>query len=138
MGFSKDRGDSVNVVNAPFSQPDFGTQEAVPPWKQPDLIALGREVGKAMLFLLLALIVVFGAVRPALRSLGTRAVAADGKEGDGEDDDGEAQVAISGAAPALAAPESPMTTSLNGMRLLAKSDPASVANVVKAWVGEGK
>jgi flagellar M-ring protein FliF len=139
MGFNKDRGDSVNVVNAPFSQPEFASPEVLPLWKQPDAIALGREVGKAMLFLLLALIVVFGAVRPALRSLTAREVV-DGKAGDDEDD-GEASaaaIAARGAPPALAAPEAQSPSPIESVRLLAKSDPASVANVVKAWVGEGK
>ena len=39
--------------------------------------------------------------------------------------------------PQLSAPEAPPTP-LEQMRQLAKNDPATVANVVKAWVGEAK
>jgi flagellar M-ring protein FliF len=136
MGFNKDRGDSVNVVNAPFSQPELAAPEVLPLWKQPDMIALGREAGKAMLFLLLAMIVVFGAVRPALRSVAVRKVEVDGDDADASADGDEAGGA--NATPALAAPEVAPASPFDSVRMLAKSDPASVANVVKAWVGEGK
>jgi len=39
MGFSQQRGDSLNVVNAQFSTPDIAPVEQVPAWKQPDVIA---------------------------------------------------------------------------------------------------
>ncbi|HTT10252.1 MAG TPA: flagellar basal-body MS-ring/collar protein FliF [Burkholderiaceae bacterium] len=125
MGFNQQRGDSLNVVNAQFSTPDVGPVEAVPVWKQPDVIALAQEAGKATLFLLLTLIVVFGVVRPALRSIGTRAVV----------------VPAAGEAPAQSALPSAKgdggstLSPLEQMRQLAKNDPATVANVVKAWVG---
>jgi len=144
MGFSKDRGDSVNVVNAPFNNPDFGAPDNLPLWKQPDAIALGREVGKALLFLTLAMIVVFGAVRPALRSLAVREIAATGEEaadaGAGSAAGGASGGQLSGGADAAALPPpgNAAPTPLDQVKLLAKSDPAQVANVVKAWVGEGK
>jgi flagellar M-ring protein FliF len=127
MGFSKERGDSLNVVNAQFSTPEIAPLEAVPAWKQPDVIALAKEGGKALLFLLLTLIVVFGVVRPALRNIGTRAVVvpAEGAEA------APGQPAL----PAAKADGSPSVSPLEQMRQLAKNDPATVANVVKAWVG---
>jgi flagellar M-ring protein FliF len=123
MGFNPQRGDSLNVVNAPFSRPELGPVEVVPVWKQPDVVALAKEAGKALLFLLLTLIVVFGVVRPALRSIALRPVQPPSTPGD--------------STPALppthesAAQMSP----LDQMRQLAKNDPATVANVVRAWVG---
>jgi len=125
MGFSQPRGDSLNVVNAQFSTPDIVPVEQVPVWKQPDVIALAKEGGKAMLFLLLTLIVVFGVVRPALRNIGTRVVLpSSGGEGPG-------QQALAAARPDAG----PSVSPLDQMRALAKNDPATVANVVKAWVG---
>ncbi|HEU0199131.1 MAG TPA: flagellar basal-body MS-ring/collar protein FliF [Burkholderiaceae bacterium] len=121
MGFSQQRGDSLNVVHAPFNQPELPPVEAVPVWKQPDAVALAKESGKAMLFLLLTMIVVFGVVRPALRSIGARPVA---------------QIAVEPERPALPTPETPAPfTPIQEVRELAKRDPATVANVVKAWVG---
>jgi flagellar M-ring protein FliF len=126
MGFSKERGDSLNVVNAQFSTPDIAPVEAVPTWKQPDVIALAKEGGKALLFLLLTLIVVFGVVRPALRNIGARAVVVPNA---GEEVPGQA------ALPAAKPDAGPTVSPLEQMRQLAKNDPATVANVVKAWVG---
>jgi flagellar M-ring protein FliF len=123
MGFNPQRGDSVNVVNAVFSQPEPFAPEALPFWKQPDVVTLAKETGKAALFLLLTLTVVFGVVRPALKSIANapRVVAAP-----------------PAPAPAVQAPGQ-QPSPLEQMRQLARNDPATVANVVKSWVGqEGK
>ncbi|GAB4472990.1 MAG: flagellar basal-body MS-ring/collar protein FliF [Burkholderiaceae bacterium] len=130
MGFNAQRGDSLNVVNAPFSQPDTAAPAEAPPfWKHPDAIALAKESGKALLFLVLAMIVVFGVVRPALR-----AMAAAQQRPAQETPQQPAQLAMSASAG-----ETTGVSPLEQVRQLAKNDPATVANVVKAWVGaEGK
>jgi flagellar M-ring protein FliF len=129
MGFNPQRGDSVNVVNTAFNTVDIAPAEPLPLWKQPDVIALAKEVGKALLFLLLTMIVVFGVVRPALKAVATA-----------PKPQPLPQPALAGAPnAALGAPEDSRPASpLEQMRQLAKNDPATVANVVKAWVGEGK
>jgi len=123
MGYSEPRGDSLNLVNAPFTQPELAPVEPVPLLQRPDVMALAKEGGKALLFLVLTAIVVFGVLRPAMNSIGTTPVSAE---------------APSAAPPALAAPSSGATPSLEGVRQIAKSDPAAVANVVKAWVGDAR
>ena len=125
MGFSEKRGDSLNVVNAPFSQIEILPVEPTPVWQQPTAIALGKEVGKAVLFLMLTLIVVFGVVRPALKAIGSQ----------------PALLAAEASPPAIVAGPAPKelpAAQLDQMRQIARSDPATVANVVKAWVGEAK
>jgi flagellar M-ring protein FliF len=126
MGFNEKRGDSLNVVNVPFTQPDLLPADPVPAWQQPGTIALGKEVGKAVLFLVMTLIVVFGVVRPALKAISEQPtyVAPEPAESMAE-----------GGVPAL--PAAPLTQ-LDQMRQIARSDPATVANVVKSWVGEPK
>lgn len=128
MGFNQQRGDSLNVVNSVFSTTDFGTPEVLPIWKQPDVLALGKEVGKAMLFLLLTMIVVFGVVRPALKAVGNAPK--------------PLPQPLPAPEPVAALPgpngEPAALSPLDQVRVLAKNDPATVANVVKAWVGEGK
>jgi flagellar M-ring protein FliF len=126
MGYSKERGDSVNVVNAAFNTVEFGPAETPPLWKQPDVVVLAKELGKAMLFLMLTLIVVFGVVRPAIKSIGAQPKAPLPQP-----------LPAPAPAPQLSAPEEP-STPLAQIRQLAKDDPATVANVVKAWVGEAK
>jgi len=125
MGFNEQRGDSLNVVNAAFSQPELAAVEPVPFLQRPEVLNLAKEGGQALLFLLLTAIVVFGVLRPAVKAIGTpppppvAELAAD-------------------AAPALAAPVDATQATLEGVRQIAKSDPAAVANVVKAWVGDAK
>ncbi len=122
MGFSEQRGDSLNLVNAAFTQPEVAAVEAVPFLQRPDVLALAKEGGKALLFLVLTAIVVFGVLRPALKSIGTAPPVR--------------EIPPPPPTPALAAPGVP--PSIEGMRQIAKADPAAVANVVKAWVGDTK
>jgi flagellar M-ring protein FliF len=127
MGYDEKRGDSLNLVNAAFSQPELAAIEPVPFLQRPDVLSLAKEGGKAILFLVLTGIVVFGVLRPAVKAIGTAPKVV-------------AEAVPDGAAkPALAAPPAGVgPPSLESVRQIAKSDPAAVANVVKSWVGEGK
>ena len=83
---------------------------------------------RAILFLVLTGIVVFGVLRPAVKAIGAAPKVLAEIVPDG------------GAKPALEAPPPGGGTpaSLEGVRQIAKSDPVAVANVVKTWVGESK
>jgi len=126
MGYSEQRGDSLNLVNAAFSQPELAAVEPVPFLQRPEIMAMAKEGGQAVLFLVITAIVVFGVLRPALKSIGTAPVIA------------EVAPAAPEAPPALLPPVSSQPASLEGVRQIAKSDPAAVANVVKSWVSDGK
>jgi flagellar M-ring protein FliF len=66
MGFSAERGDSLNVVNSPFVS-DSTEVADLPLWKQADNIELAKTLGKYLLLGLLALYVWFAVLRPLLR-----------------------------------------------------------------------
>ncbi|KJK14195.1 flagellar M-ring protein FliF [Burkholderiaceae bacterium 16] len=66
MGFSADRGDSLNVVNSPFTA-DTDIKPELPLWKQPEMIALAKTGAGYLLLALLALFVWFKVARPVLR-----------------------------------------------------------------------
>ncbi len=124
MGYSKDRGDSVNVVNVAFNEPE---KEVAPPelpfWKQPDTIATAKDIGRYTAFTLLVAYLVFGVLRPALRRASERA------------DIAAAQALTAPAlASALPAPGGSGDDALQRARQLAQQDPRVVANVVKGWV----
>jgi flagellar M-ring protein FliF len=123
IGFSKDRGDALNVVNAPFSVEDMPRADALPIWKDPDMMALARNVGGQVGLVLLGLLAIFGVIRPALRKLpppaprpGATAVVADD----------------------IALPPPNRITAIGGpsdeVMRLARENPATVANVVRGWV----
>lgn len=66
MGFSADRGDSLNVVNSPFTAERNETPE-VPLWKQPEMIELAKTAAGYLLLALLGLFAWFKIARPLLR-----------------------------------------------------------------------
>jgi flagellar M-ring protein FliF len=66
MGFSADRGDSLNVVNSPFTS-DVKTEPEVPVWKQPHMIDLAKTGVGYLLLALLAVFLWFKVARPVLR-----------------------------------------------------------------------
>ena len=66
MGFSAERGDSLNVVNSAFASDTIEVVE-LPLWKQPDNIQLAKTGGNYLLLAMLALFVWFSVLRPLLR-----------------------------------------------------------------------
>lgn len=127
MGFDERRGDTLNLVNAAFSQPELAAiAEPVPFLQRPDVVALAKEGGKALLFLVLTGIVVFGVLRPAVKAIGAtpRLVAETVPDGTPK--------------PVESLTVNATQVTLEGVRQIAKSDPAAVASVVKNWVGEAR
>jgi flagellar M-ring protein FliF len=121
MGYSKERGDSVNVVNAAFNEPVVEPAIELPFYKQPENIGMAKEIGRYALFAAVIAYLFFGVVRPMLRQAAARATAM------------PALPLPPADAPALAAvPSQP--DPLQRARQLARDDPKVVANVVKGWV----
>jgi flagellar M-ring protein FliF len=126
IGFSKDRGDSVNLVNAPFSAEPESAGVDTPLWQRPETVTVARETGKAA-FLLAALgLIILGVIRPALRQIGASMQASEPR--------------LAPDAPGLTA-ERPLTalpgaapSQLADIQRIARDDPATVANVVRSWV----
>ena len=65
MGFSAERGDSLNVVNSPFAA-DTDAPD-LPMWRQPENIEIAKSSGKYLLLGLLALYLWLAVLRPLLR-----------------------------------------------------------------------
>lgn len=135
IGFSSERGDSVNLVNAPFSTEPEAAPVELPLWQQPEMVSIAKETGKA-LFLLIALgVVVAGVVRPAMRQI-SESIARPERDvtpvpslATATND--MASTALPGAAPLS---ELPGPSQLAEVQRIAREDPATVANVVRSWV----
>ncbi|MEX8192076.1 flagellar basal-body MS-ring/collar protein FliF [Comamonas guangdongensis] len=131
VGYSAERGDSVNLVSAPFM--DNASAPAEPPlWKDPEVQAMVKSLGVPVALALFGALVLLGLVRPLLKTRKT----AQGGQLD----------AIEGEAldrPALPAPATDLSPTKEQVRLdqaraLAKQNPIAVANIVKTWInGEG-
>lgn len=125
IGFSKERGDSVKVVNAPFKVEPV-TNVDVPLWKQPEILDMLRSLVVPVGLALVGLLVFFGLLRPALKvALAPPPAPVPGSALTAVVDDAN-------ELPALPAPKS--VAHLVGARTLAKENPAAVAGIVRGWV----
>jgi flagellar M-ring protein FliF len=146
LGYSKDRGDTVKVINAPF-RVEKPVEDTTPLWKQQEVQDMVRTLALPIGLALLALIVVFGAIRPALKAASLEPAT---EKVDAVVDDANALPALTDAngnpvkpgehgAPALPAPEAvpdPIQIKLEEARKLARENPAAVANIMRGWVSK--
>jgi flagellar M-ring protein FliF len=123
MGFSEARGDSLNVVNAPFNVPEVEPVPETPLWKQPDNIAFAKQAGKMALVAALGLYLFFGVLRPLLKQL-----AATPRRTEPVAIPPQLELAEAGAAAVV------KIDHLQAARQITKQDPKMVANIVKQWV----
>jgi flagellar M-ring protein FliF len=134
IGFDAQRGDAVRVVNAPFRGDTAPATDTVPVWQQPWLNELLRSAAAPGLLALVALVIVFGLLRPALTAmLAPPPPPAPGTQID-EVVGGEGNPLLSGPGrtPQLEGPRS--SEKLDAARAMAKQNPAAVANIVRGWV----
>jgi flagellar M-ring protein FliF len=69
LGISKDRGDTVKVINTPFRTEPTPKAEEVPVWKQVWVQDLLRAAAMPAALAFVALLIVLTTIRPALKSL---------------------------------------------------------------------
>lgn len=121
MGFSKERGDTINVANSPFAVGEKAAPEDSPIWKNPTVIGWAIEALKWLLFAGIAAYVFFGMVKPFLRRLMERASAIPDP--------------VLTPAGQLPSGQVAYDQKVEMARDLARSEPKAVANVIKEWVG---
>lgn len=141
MGFNTERGDSLKIISAPFLT-DKTDPADLPLWKQPLLLDIIRAAAVPLALVAVALIAVFGMVRPAMRAANPpvpteaelqklNAVVDDTHLLPGEVIGASARVIHNGL-PALEAPAS--NDKLERARQLARENPIAVANIMRAWM----
>ncbi|MCO8251954.1 flagellar basal-body MS-ring/collar protein FliF [Comamonas thiooxydans] len=131
VGYSADRGDSVNLVSAPFMDGGAAPVE-LPMWKDPEIQAMAKSLGVPIALALFGALVLLGLVRPLLKGRNTGP--------GGQLNAIEAEALDRPALPAPAKELSPTKEQerLDQARHLAKQNPIAVANIVKTWInGEG-
>lgn len=130
MGFSAERGDSVKVITAPFVV-DKTEPADVPLWKQPWLTDLLRSAIVPLAFVAIALIAVFGMIRPAIKAAVPPKPEEKPETVDEVVDDAELLPGADGM-PRLEAPLH--NEKLDRARSLARDNPVAVANIVRDWM----
>ncbi|CAG4882200.1 flagellar basal-body MS-ring and collar protein [Georgfuchsia toluolica] len=125
MGYNKERGDTLNVVNSLFTIPEQEVVSETPFWKQPSTIQQAKDIGKQLLIAGVAIFLVLSVLRPLLKEL--------------------AQARVK-ALPPVITPDGQTITqmisspdqNLEMVKQLARQEPKLVANVVKNWVAAGE
>lgn len=136
IGFNKERGDSVNLMNAPFRIEEVPSVE-LPLWKQPEVVELAKSLGWPVGISLAVALLLLGLVRPLLKSR-TRVLP---KEPGPEGGQLSALAAEELERPALPAPMQAQDLQptaeqlrLEEARQLARDNPVAVASILKTWV----
>ena len=132
VGFDPLRGDSVKFINAPFTDPPEVEPLPEPgifeqPWVTTALKYSGA--GLVLLFLL------FGVLKPVMRSLAQAAHVQETPAGENEEELAEDQLSLTGPGeePRLPKPGG-YESSLNMVQEVVQQDPKLVAQVIKSWV----
>lgn len=129
LGFSQERGDSVSVANAPFTAIDKAEME-IPPWKDPEILALAKELFKYGLIAVIALYLLFKIILPLVRTMlqppPPTARQQVGRSIDIVDEE------VEGRAPSAA---EALEQKLVQAREIAQQDPKAVASIIKDWTG---
>ncbi|MDL2358033.1 MAG: flagellar basal-body MS-ring/collar protein FliF [Pseudomonadota bacterium] len=140
MGYSKERGDTLNVTNAPFDGVDkpVDAPVALAWWRDPEIQEIARQYGKYLLAAIVLMILYFRILRPMLRPVLRKfdqitelppapvkpSTAEVEEEAERIEHQAEVTQQVSG-----------YRENLTMAKKLASEDPRVVANVVKAWVG---
>lgn len=140
MGFNKERGDSLNVLNSPFVTPEKEVPVEPVYWKNPEYIAMAKEGGRYLLIGLALLFLYLKMLRPLLRTVSPPPpppALPDNSEAqpaleNGADEDGAVVELSAGALPAPK--QRSYQENLEAAKALARQDPRMVANIVKNWV----
>lgn len=136
MGYNKERGDSLSIVNSPFLAAAPEVLPELPWWKQPDNIELAKEIGRYLLLAALVLFLYFRVLKPILRKLYPEAFASEEEakataEAAAAVGEGEAEAA--GTAEEEA--QRIYLEKLAEVKKLAQTDPRLVATVIQEWLG---
>ncbi|HJW56423.1 MAG TPA: flagellar basal-body MS-ring/collar protein FliF, partial [Burkholderiaceae bacterium] len=127
MGYSKDRGDTLNVVNSPFAGAEKEAIVEAPLWKRPETLALAREIGKYVFGGIVLLYLFFAVLRPMMKKLMKDARPVPALPNESEED---AIVQLESSEPMGQKPRG-YQENLEAAKQLARQDPKMVANVVK-------
>ena len=131
MGFDQNRGDSLNVQVAAFTEHKEVVEE-LPFWKRPDMIELAKDLLKYLVIAAALMFLIFRVIKPAFSTLLTPLGSTGGVAATPE---GKTQAGSAGEAAAQHAPPAPSyEQSLQTARQIAQQEPKIVASVVKEWV----
>jgi len=126
MGFNKERGDSLTVVNSSFADEPAEILPEVPLWKNPETIQYAKDALRFIAGVVVLLLIYSRVFKPMLRKLtAPPQMLLKAPEGD------DAIVNLSGEAKGRALPA--YEQNMVSARQMAKDNPRLVASVVTGW-----
>ena len=141
MGFSKERGDTLSVVNSPFTLTET-VEPDIPLWKQQETVALAKDLLKYLLIGAVVAYLLLGVVRPILRTMfpemqpgaaGTAGGRGEPQAG-GMGDDGQPLAIVDDTDEELNIALATYEHKLERARQIAGEEPKVVANIIKDWM----
>lgn len=135
VGFEEKRGDTLNLLNSAFND----TTEILPDipiWKQPDMVALAKEIFKYLLIGGGIFFLLFGVIKPAFKSIAEVSAAQQEAMESAAGHGGGTHNAGGGGEYTRQSPSASYENNLQIAKQLAKDDPKIVATVVKEWVNK--
>lgn len=130
MGYNKDRGDTLSVASSPFTASEK-TEMDIPLWKDPDILALAKDLFKYGAIAAIIAYLMLKVVMPLIKTMATPPpppkpahVGMLGGSVDIVEDSGD-------VAPPTAAEV--LEKKLSEVREFAQQDPKVVANIIKDW-----
>ncbi len=127
MGFNKERGDSLTVVNSSFAENPVEKLAEVPMWKNPEVIEYGKDALRFLVGIIVLMMLYKRALKPMLSKLTAPSPQLLAAPANGQDDTVVTINNQSGAnAPAY-------EQNLLAAKQMAKENPRIVAGVVSNW-----
>lgn len=132
MGFNKERGDSLTVVNSSFAENPVEKLEDVPLWKNPEVIEYAKDALRFLVGMIVLMMLYKRALKPMLNKLTTLSpplIAASATSGN--EDEQDAVVSITNQSNTGVPPA--YEQNLLAAKQMAKDNPRIVASVVSNW-----
>lgn len=129
IGFNEARGDTLTVTNSEFRLKEVALEE-LPLWKDPETVSLAKDISKQLLIAVIVLFFLQKIFRPFVKNLlpppppPVTALVVEQDDENTEEEEAKLEMARTMT----------LEQNLGRARLLAMSEPAIVANVVKEWV----
>ena len=127
MGFNKERGDSLTVVNSSFAENPVEKLAEVPMWKNPEVIEYGKDALRFLVGIVVLMMLYKRALKPMLNKLTAPSPQLLAGPAGGQED---AVVTISNQSGANAPA---YEQNLLAAKQMAKDNPRIVASVVSNW-----
>jgi len=142
VGYNQKRGDTINVTNTAFTEAIKEEVPALPFWKDPEVLALLKELGRWAVLLGVIGFVVIGVIKPLMRAV------APVKE-EAEEETGEEPLSAENIEERADHMDEEMSPELLELELakmsyekklarardVAAKDPKMVAQLIKEWMG---